>query len=94
MRACQPAEVVLRHSDSVDRVSDQRCAVSRLRTRRTICAGAVDGEPASNGGFGFYSNPSWIASAIRRSANSDARYKAMSMPAETPADVTTLPSTT
>src|ERR1700730_14329264 len=42
----------------------RRCAAmpsSRSRTRLTIAGGAVSATPASNGGAGAYSIPSWIA---------------------------------
>jgi hypothetical protein len=48
-------------------------------------------EPLSNGGCGSYSMPSWIALATSALAICAANHSAMSIPADTPAAVTTLP---
>src|SRR5580693_2678861 len=69
----------------------KRLAARWAATRR---GGAVAGEPALNGGFGAYSMPSWIAWAVSSSVRRAARARAMSMPAETPAEVAYLPSKT
>jgi hypothetical protein len=46
------------------------------------------------GGWGSYSMPSWMACAVASPAIRPARAKAMSMPEDTPAAVTYLPSKT
>ena len=56
--------------------------------------GADSGRPASNGGAGAYSMPSWIACAVSAPAISATRVSAKSMPAVTPPPVKTLPSRT
>ena len=63
----------------------------RARTSSWISAGAFDGEPASIGGCGSYSMPSWMAWATSTPASSMASVNAMSMPADTPAPVRFLP---
>lgn len=54
----------------------------------------MSGQPASKGGSGSYSMPHWIAFAVRVSTVRPTRVSARSMPAETPAPVTYLPSKT
>ena len=56
--------------------------------------GAFAVEPLSNGGCGSYSMPSWIAWASSAPAIRAASVSAMSMPADTPAAVITLPCLT
>jgi len=69
-------------------------AAERSVTRFTTAAGAVSGEPASNGGAGAYSSCSWIACAASSPTSSAAIVNAKSMPAVTPPPVTRLPSRT
>src|SRR5688500_3103414 len=66
---------------------------SARRAASSTAGGAVLGEPA-NGGCGSYSIPSWMPWATVSPASRAARRKAISMPAETPAAVMILPSTT
>jgi len=68
-------------------------AVSDL-SRATVSGRAFAGEPEPNGGSGSYSIPSWIALATSSPAIRAASRSAMSIPAETPAAVITLPCTT
>src|SRR4051812_43435433 len=58
-------------------------------TSSTSAAGALAGEPASNGGCGSYSMASWIIWAISGPFMWSSRTSAMSMPLETPAAVMT-----
>src|SRR4051794_4047678 len=58
------------------------------------CGAALAVEPESNGGCGSYSIRSWIACATSSPAMRAASVSAMSMPDDTPADVTTLPCST
>src|SRR4051812_6973393 len=62
-------------------------------TEASTSGGAVSGEPALNGGAGLYSIPSWIVSAVFRSARIDTSVSAKSIPAVTPPPVTRLRST-
>src|SRR4051794_3913154 len=67
---------------------------ARSRSSSTIAGSAFAGEPASKGGSGSYSIPSWIACATSSPASSRTSSSAMSIPDATPAAVTYLPSTT
>jgi hypothetical protein len=66
----------------------------RSRTCARIAGGALSGVPASKGGSGAYSIPSWIACAISGPAISAIRVNAKSIPAVTPPPVIKLPSRT
>ena len=76
--------------------SDGRYAAAGVGelARARIRAGAFAVEPVSNGGRGSYSIRSWIACAASSPAIRAASVSAMSMPDDTPADVTTLPCST
>ena len=76
------------------RVTPRRAQPPRHAPARRSRAGALSTEPASNGGCGSYSMPSWIAWATSGPAIFAASTRPMSIPEDTPAAVMTLPCST